>query len=262
MSTPAIVDGAPTTSRTDGQATWARRVAVFALAGIVGAVGGCGGQEFARVKVAPEQQLAVNGDLAAGKTLRLPADKALNIHDALRTSSGRAKADSDATETGTAFCSAEARDGGKASAEFQLGACLYNGSGKELIATVTFRIAYEHRAQSTHLAAAETAGKVLLKLFIRDAVGRIVKEQVLASSSSRTGPRSWSGRETQTFDVRLQPDLAYHVVLAGRVQAAAEAQTSARARIDIKKLELEIACRQPDQANRPDDAKPTSRGAS
>ncbi len=222
----------------------ARRAGVLSpLGAVLCAVCGCGGGDFARIKVPPEQQITVSADLAAGKTLKLPADKPFNVHDPLRSSTGDAQAGSDATEVGTAFCGAQGRNGGAASAEFQLGSCLYNETGKPLAATVTFSLDYEHKAESTAGATAETAGKMLLKIFIRDSVGKILKEQVLVQSASRVGPRSWSGRETQAFDVALQPDLSYHFVLAGRAEAATKPHTSASARIDVKRLEIEIACK-------------------
>jgi len=102
---------------------------------------GCGGLDMGSEIRVPIGQRHEITSLVSGKAMfNLPGDHVFNIH--LKTSTqnpgpnGTARGDADAGEDGSAYCLAEATNGGQAAAEFRLGQRLANRTGQVLIATI------------------------------------------------------------------------------------------------------------------------------
>jgi hypothetical protein len=73
-----------------------------------------------------------------------------------------------------------------------------------------------------------------------DSDKRVHQRVMLAQLSDALGPKSWSGSQTHTFDVKFAPGLAYHLVLAGRIEVGSTETYPAAGRIDVQSLEIEL----------------------
>ncbi|MFH0980325.1 MAG: hypothetical protein V2A79_02150 [Planctomycetota bacterium] len=206
------------------------------------AAGGCGGAEFGEsIMVPQERHTAIDDTFGPGQTLRLPAEAPFNVADAQRFSQGKSTAESSATAAGRARCSAQAGADGKAWAEFQLGHVLTNRTDQPIQATVTFNVTYGYRMNAGMSARAATADKCALKIYIMDSNRRVVKRMLLADLDPAKGPVAWTGTQTPAFDLTLEPRLAYHFVVAGRVELAGDEERSPSAEIELQSLDLKIA---------------------
>jgi len=209
--------------------------------------GGCGGSEFGTaVDVPPAQRHKLPATLKPGTVIKLPSGQPFNVHDKQWNSTpgqdGQANPSADATAKGTAFCKADGANGGTAWAEFQLGHCIDNHSGKPISAELRMTIDYEHACQITD-GAVKTASQYAIKAFVKNTAGKVLQTLPLATHTSDDGRVSWSGTERTITEVTMQPGLGYYVVLAGRAEANSHAKTSASAHIKVKSFALEILCK-------------------
>jgi hypothetical protein len=200
------------------------------------------------VSVPQARQFRVDGGFSAGGRLSVPGEQALVIADAQRHSTGAARSESAAAGTGEASCSAATDRDGEAWAEFQLGHVLHNDSDTPIEATVNFDVEYEYAVASGESAAPKAPpAQLALKLYIRDSNKKTLHRLILADQSDRLGAQQFSGTQSPSFDVTLQPHLAYHLVLAGRTQVAVDRAEDAAAptdpvsaRIAIKRLGIDV----------------------
>lgn len=206
------------------------------------AAGGCsGGADFGESISIPQEQHARVGDvLGAGKALRLPADAPFNITDAQRFSKGDAAAEASVDPSGNAACSAKAGADGSAWAEFELGHVLRNHGDQPLDVTVTFNVACAYRGDGQVSTLLAKSNQFALKVFIVDSDRRVLNRMMLAQPNPSRGPTTWTGTETPTFDTTFEPGLAYHLVLAGRVEVAGDDQRSPTAEIEIQSLNIGV----------------------
>lgn len=215
-----------------------------AVVGLLAAVGCSGAADFGEsISVPQERQTQIDEAFGAGKTLRLPADIPFNVADAQRFSQGGAVAESSADASGKGRCSASAQADGSAWAELQLGHVLTCAGDKPFEATVTFNVTYCYRMDSQAAAGTATPDKFALKAYIMDSNRRMLKRMMLAELEPAKGPTTWTGTQSPAFDVTFEPGLAYHLVLAGRVEVSGDEDRSPLAEIEVKSLELEIAPR-------------------
>ena len=205
------------------------------------AAGCSGGHGFGEsITVPPEQHTKVGDAFAAGKTLRLPAEVRFNVADVQRFSRGAATAEASADASGTAGCSAKAQADGSAWAEFQLGQVVANRGDQPLAVTVTFNVSYSYRTSGQVSAGGATPDQFALKVYISDSDRRSLKRMMLAELDPAKGPTTWTGTQAPAFDVTLEPGLAYHLVLAGRVEVSGDETRSPAAEIDVQSLEVSI----------------------
>ena len=216
-----------------------------ALVGFAMLLLGCGGAaNFGEsVTVKPEKHTRLDDPLSAGTVVHLPADHSFNVSDAQRFSTGPAKADSSAEPDGRAVCSATAQSGGTAWAEFQVGHVLDHRGEKPLEATVTFRVNYRYHMDCPAEVPEAEANKFALKAYIRDSNKRVLKRALLANLEPSKGPHEWQGHQISAFDVTFEPGLAYHLVLAGRVEVYGPQERAASSEIEVSSLELDVAPR-------------------
>jgi hypothetical protein len=202
---------------------------------------GCGGSEFGEsVSVPQEQRMGVADAFSAGRAVTLPKDAPFNVADAQRASNGAGTSESHAEPSGTASCAASAENGGDARAEFQLGHVIDNRGSQPLDATVRIRVEYAYRFEGDRLVRDRAPDSFGLKFYIMDSDKRVHQRVMLAQLSDALGPKSWSGSQTHTFDVKFAPGLAYHLVLAGRIEVGSTETYPAAGRIDVQSLEIEL----------------------
>jgi hypothetical protein len=202
---------------------------------------GCGGSEFGEsVSVPQERHTGVADYFSAGQTVTLPKDAPFNVADAQRGSNGGGTSESHADPAGKASCWASAQKGGDARAEFQLGQVIDNRGSTPLEATVRVRVEYAYSFEGDRLIRDRAPDSFGLKFYIMDSDKRVLNRVKLAELTDALGPKGWSGVQTQTFDVRFAPGLAYHLVLAGRVEVGSTESYPAAGRIDVQSLQIEL----------------------
>jgi hypothetical protein len=211
--------------------------------------GGCGGNaDFGESVTLPqEQRTSVQGNFAEGKPLCFPKDRPFNVCDSQRSSSGAGEAESAAAEAGTARCKAEANGVGVAKAEFQIGQVVYIPTEEPIEATIVFDVNCAYTTRTDPNDTTKPEDKLGLKVYIRGSNGHVLKRQMLADLETSKGAETFSGRLAPSFDVTLEPGLAYHVVLAGLVEVSGTEKSTASAEIDIRSLEIELLPRKSTQ---------------
>lgn len=184
---------------------------------------------------------SVGPALGPSRAIHLPDDFPFNVVDTQRQSSGQATATSSASSSGRARCSADASTGGSAVAEFQIGHVLTYDATERLAATVTFNVAY--RCSIQHDGAAFSAEPVQLKVYVMDSQRRILGKAFLTGTAADRLPERWTGSQSHAFDLAIRPDLAYHFIVAGRVQVSGGDTAGPQATIEVQSLDILISPR-------------------
>jgi hypothetical protein len=218
----------------------------FASGVIFSAGVGCSGSGGPAVTadLPPSQRHKLRTIPTASAVLRLPAGEPFNVHDKRWGSapgpSGKANPVADAKAGGTAFCRADAENGGTSWAEFELGHALDNETDKPIAAELHMTVDYEYACRAAG-GGAKTAGAFAIKAFVKGTDGKTLQTIPLASHTSDDGPIDWSGTERTVNGFVLQPNLGYYVVVVGRVDAGSQEKASAMAEIKVKSLAMELA---------------------
>ncbi len=204
-----------------------------------GLLGCSGSRDFGESVSLPQKKPArPTVAFSGGQVLTLPADRPFNVSDTQRYSEGAAHADSNTSATGQASCTADATAGGVASAEFQIGHVLtYDGDDATRV-SVTFDIDY-HCMASDHAPSGE-AQPVGLKAYVKDSNHRLLAKVMLADGDPDRLPDRWSGSQSPSFDITMEPGLAYHLIVAGKVEVSGDDTGGARAELAVLRAEIQI----------------------
>ncbi len=133
---------------------------------------------------------------------------------------------------------ADASKGGSAVAEFQIGHVLAYDGTSPFPATVTFNVAYYCTLKGyTPQYGDRPLG---LKAYVMDSDRRMLGKIVLAESDPDRVPDRWSGSQSPSFDVTFEPGLAYHLVVAGRVEVSGDDTMGAVATLNMRSLTIQI----------------------
>ncbi len=190
------------------------------------------------VSVPQNKRHALAGVFAGSRTLSLPGDRVFNVTDTQRRSEGPATATSTATPSGSASCVADASRGGSGTAEFQLGHVLTYDGASPVQVTVTFNVVYECKLE--HYAPQFGRVPLGLKAYVADSNRRILGKVMLAQGDPDGLAGRWSGSQSPSFDMTLEPGLAYHLIVAGRVEVSAGAPSGPVAALHVKSLNIEV----------------------
>jgi hypothetical protein len=219
-----------------------RYAGAFGCGIALAAVCGCGGGGYGeKISLPPsEKRVPIESRFAEGKPLYFPKDQTFNVYDAQRTSSGEATAESWARPAGTAMAKAAATAVGTATAEFQIGQVIETRTDTAIDVTAVFDLKYEYTVETDASDLTKPADKLGLKVFIRDSNRNVLKRTVLVDLGTAEGPRHFVGREKPSFDLTLEPGLAYQFVLAGLVEVQGTDASAASGQIDLQAFELEL----------------------
>jgi hypothetical protein len=228
--------------RTGGR-SWGAWVAVLAAAS--GLAGGCSsaGGFGESVRFSASAQTPIDEVLSRGERLVIPKNMPFAITDAQRQSEGSGASESSAGGDGKAQCRASVEDVGTASAGFQLGHLIFNGEDQplEVAVTVDCAFAYGTGGNRSDTFAPETIG---LKFYVKDSNRSVLRKQMLVAPEGVLGATAYNGRERATFEVTLQPQLAYQFILAGHVEVRAKEQPEPlAAHIEVSQCEITVAAR-------------------
>lgn len=214
------------------------------LAGLVLLTGCGGGGGDTNVSMAANRRPDVDEARMQKGKLALPAEAAFNYTKFTSGQEGQsARGESAGISNQGARCKAEVTDQGSAWGGFQYGYCFDNATGKALNAVVSLSLNV-HRSASRSEAGASPqdvgGGNCRLIFFIKDSYGLTLLEESLVTSELGKGANDATLRITPRFDVKLEPERGYYLILAGRVDAKAPASQSASMSLEATDVAIEI----------------------
>ncbi len=177
--------------------------------------------------------------------LALPADTAFNYTKFTSGQEGQsARGDSEVIANNGARCKAEVNHEGTAWGGFQYGYCFDNATGKALNAVVSLSLKV-HRSASRSDGGASTVevaeGNCSLLFFIKDSYGLTLMQEALVTSELGKGAKDATLKISPHFDVKMEPERGYYLILAGRADAKAPASQSAAVSLEVSDVSIQIA---------------------
>ncbi len=216
---------------------------VFLVAGCLtlASVFGCGSSGFEERLAVAQQEHRVGGGASQGVAMRLPASQPFNVADTSRSSTGDATASSISSADGVASCSVDATKGGEANAEIHVGHVLQYDGDQSRDVQITLDVSYSCTTRNNR----SVFGIVPLRLkaYLMDSDRRVLGSVTLAESDPDRVPEQWTGRESPAFEVTLEPGLAYHMIVAGRVEATWFEGVGSAAGVKVGAFEIRIVPR-------------------
>lgn len=206
---------------------------------------GCGDADLAELRVPAEQNHVIAASAPAAAPLSLPEDRPFAIHTKQSSqnpgAAGQAESQADATPAGAALCTAQAANGGSATANFVIGQRIDNRSPHAQKATieVEFDVADELAADKTP--APQTVASAELTLVVLDGKRRSLARMPILQSTSDTAAGAVRSHDQRRIAVSFDPDQSYDVVLHGKVEASSSTDQSSQARIELKQLRMRLS---------------------
>jgi hypothetical protein len=215
------------------------------LAGVVFLTGCGGGGGGTTVSMAASQRPDVDQARVQQGKLALPSDAAFNYTKFTSGQEGRsARGEAEAVANNGARCRAEVSDEGSAWGGFQYGYCFDNATGKALNAVVSLSLNVDRSASRSEGAASAgeaVGGNCSLIFFIKDSYGLTLLQESLVTSALGKGAKDATLKITPQFDVKMEPERGYYLILAGRADAKAPASQAAAVSLKASDVSIEIA---------------------
>ena len=216
---------------------------ILAASGVLwlGVATGCMGTQFGAELSAKPKPRALRATQPT--TLRLPQDEAFVI--ALPSASkkpgldGTAEADASARTTGQAEASAGVKQSGTAEALFQLGHALANETDRQMDLDCTVRLKYEFDVSNTPAQRLADA-TIGLRLYVREARGRLLRDLALLDYTTESGAAGRTGDESFRFTATLAPGDVVHVFLAGLAKVDIPGERAATAKLKVSGFQFDI----------------------
>lgn len=181
---------------------------------------------------------------SAGSVVKLPDETPFSI--TLPESSerpllnGKADAKCAADRSGAGSASADVQAGGVAEALFRVGHAIQNGTSQELDLICKVRFGYEFEVDTSAVTAASDA-VVGLRLYARDAQGRLLRSIPLVDYTSADGAVRRTGNEDVVVELALSTGNTVSLFIAGQARVDVPEERSAKATITLRELKMEIA---------------------
>ncbi len=235
---------------------------ILAAAGVVwlGLLTGCMGTQFGAELSAKPKPRPLRATQPT--TLHLPQDEPFAI--ALPSASkkpgldGAADADATARPAGEAEATASVKQSGTAEAVFQLGHALANETDRQMDLDCTVRLKYEFEVSNTPAQRLHDA-TIGLRLYAREARGRLLRDLALLDYTTESGAAGRTGDESFRFIVTLAPGDVVHMFLAGQAKVDIPAERTATAKLKVTGVQFDITA-QPapavQTATRPSEPRP------
>ncbi len=202
---------------------------------------GCGGKDDfgENIRLSADRHREFARSSPAGRSFKLSDDSTFNVYDTHRESSGLAEALAHADLSGHAKCHADATRGGSATAEFQVGHVLRYTDDEPFEVDVSFQVDYE--CLINHAPDIRTPPSLVLKAYLMDSNRRMLGKIILTQIDKDRLPTKWAGVESPSFRVTLQPQTAYHLIVAGRAEAVSSGDGAGpAASIELKSLRIDV----------------------
>jgi hypothetical protein len=215
----------------------------------LGWMAGCGGSDTVStdIKRSATERPDIDRTVVSSGSLVLPAKTAFNITSVQSAQVGTGRGTADFAGNNGAKCAAEARDGGSAWGEFQLGYCFDNVADQPLQAAVKLRLkatggtslsSREH--VTTQPAEPPPRAVSSLIFFIKDTNGIVLKKEQLFTGDLDKGAGSNSATQDLVFDAHFEPQRGYYLVVSGRADAQAAQAQNVVCSLDVADCAMEI----------------------
>ncbi|MCB9866456.1 MAG: hypothetical protein H6816_07465 [Phycisphaerales bacterium] len=218
-----------------------RRCGVVAIGALL--LAGCsGGGGFGEsVRFTARDQTRVDELISHGERLDVPQAMPFSVAEAQRASTGDGESDSVASPGGTARCHAALTKTGTGSADFQLGHILYSAESAPLEVTVTCDCEFSYELQRGEGVAPDF---VSLKFYVKDSNRSVLRREVFVAPEGDLGAARHASHESLSFNITLEPDRAYQLVLAGRVAVSGEdSPAPVAATVEVTQFTITVAAR-------------------
>lgn len=202
----------------------------------------------------------LNEPVLSGGTISIPAKEAFNFRSFPSGQVGGGQGSSGQVGTDGAMCRAEAKSDGSAWGEFQLGFTFDNATSRRVAALVKLRLKVTESGQVTGATAATTGSKGdsavgespaevspasamnQLRFVVKDSFGAVLRDENLLSDTATKGGSRSSRAHDVAFDVSLEPDRGYYLVLVGRSEANGTSGQSVSAAIEVSGMSIDVDC--------------------
>ncbi|QDV92446.1 hypothetical protein RAS2_35650 [Phycisphaerae bacterium RAS2] len=229
---------------------------------ILFSVAGCGGggqmnMDFRR----PASERPDLGEpVLSGGAISIPSKEAFNFRSFPSGQVGGGQGASGQVGTDGAVCRAESKTDGSAWGEFQLGYTFDNATSRRVAALVKLRLKVTESGQVSGATAAssgsggdsggsESNADALpasaanqLRFVVKDSFGAVLRDENLLSDTATTGGSRSSRAHDVAFDVTLEPDRGYYLVLVGRSDVTGGKGQSVSASIEVSGLSIDVDC--------------------
>ncbi len=216
---------------------------------VLGVVAGCGGggDVGMRARKSAAERPDVDRQMASKGALAIPGDAAFNLTSVQSGQTGDARGQAEMGGHDGISCRVEARSGGSAWGEFQLGYCFDNTAESALDATVKVRLTVSESTKTEQVGElgedeASTA-KSVLTFFIKDTNGLVLRRESLVSDEPEQGSAATSLVHELAYEARFEAGRGYYLVIAGRAEVQAAASQSVGRTLEVTGCSMELAWR-------------------
>ncbi|RMF70850.1 MAG: hypothetical protein D6744_18830 [Planctomycetota bacterium] len=217
-------------------------IAVFAL--IAPATVGCGGGDFGAELAARPEPLPIAAESA--QPIRLPGETGYSITLAPAQKApglnGAAEVSATADKTGRASAEARVKNGGTASAGFQLGHSFRNASDRQIDLDVSVSADVAYAARSTPSDGVSHAN-IELTLFAQNQRNLTLARMPLVRHGTEDGNAESDETRRITLTVTLSPGDTAMIYLAGQARIDTQEGQTASGSITVENLKMELTPR-------------------
>jgi hypothetical protein len=230
---------------TCARATYASDIGVWLASAVLLVGTGCGGGgPGTDIQRKASDRPDVTGPNASSGRFLIPAEVPFNITSFKSGQSGAARGTSEQIGTNGAVCRADAREGGSAWGEVQLGYCLDNATGKGLQAVAKVRVRVKGSIAAEEQIPKQNGRSVAsngLLFFVKDTYGLILRQEPLYSQDLEKGSGATTTSHDLAFDVRLEPDRGYYFAISGRSDAQAAPAQAVNCSLEVSEFGIELS---------------------
>lgn len=236
--------------------------AVLWTAGFMSLGAGCGGggQMNTDFRRPASERPDLSEPVLSGGSITIPAREGFNFRSFPSGQVGGGQGASGQVGADGAMCRADAKADGSAWGEFQLGYTFDNAASRRIAALVKLRLkATESGRVSGETASSSGSNGVSvvgdstadaspastmnqLRFVVKDSYGAVLRDENLLSDAATKGRSQSSRAHELAFDLLLEPDRGYYLVLVGRSEVAGGKGQSASASIEISGISIEVDC--------------------
>jgi hypothetical protein len=217
---------------------WQRKLG-WLVAGCAVAIAGCSSDQFGAELSARPRPSAIR--TPEGTTFRVPEDQPFVIALQRKNSAAglEGQADADATAGGDGHAGARVRvvRAGQAQALFQLGSAFVNDTERTIDLECALHFRYRLDISQEPRSAAKD-GALGLRLYAREARGRMLREMNLFDVGSEEGAARRDSEEHLEFTLTISPGETVNVYLAGQARADIPAERSLTAELKVSDVRL------------------------
>ncbi len=219
-------------------------IILFSLAGCGG-----GGQMNMDFRRPASERPDLGEPVLSGGAISIPAKEAFNFRSFPSGQVGGGQGASGQVGPDGAMCRADAKTDGSAWGEFQLGYTFDNAASRRVPALVKLRLNVSESGDVSGVATASadegaTVASAVnqLRFVVKDSFGAVLRDENLLSGGAKQGGSRSERSHDVAFEIALEPDRGYYLVLVGRSEVTSSAGQSALASLNVSGLSIDVDC--------------------